>query len=86
MITGDAIGHRARDAELHEAWEEHTGFGFACVFDANLLEKEEKRSLGGHWQASVGCGQDFGGCIMWSRAGRQRAGMKGLGRPARWDG
>ena len=86
MVTLNAIcpgGHKVRDAELREAWEQCTGLDSGGVFDVCL---EENRVLGGHWLVNVGCRQDFGDCIMWSSAERQRAGMKGLGRWALWDG
>ena len=64
MITVNAIcpgGHKARDIELREAWEEFTGRDSFGVFDVNLEEKEKNRVLGGHWLVNEGCKQDFGG-------------------------
>ena len=64
MITVNAIcpgGHRERDAELREAWEEYTGLDSGGVFDVNLEKKEENRVIGGHWLVNEGCRQDFGG-------------------------
>lgn len=62
-ITVNAIcpgGHPARDAELRQDWEAFTGLDSAGSFDVSG-KQEEKRVLGGHWLATEGYSNDFGG-------------------------